>query len=46
MPYCKAKWGQEKVSDLFIAATTADRYHIYKNTAIYLDLKSQEMICM
>ena len=33
MPYQKATHWQEKVSDLFIIVTTADRNQIYKNTA-------------
>ena len=32
MPYWKATYWQEKVSDLFIIVTTADRNLIYKNS--------------
>ena len=33
MPYWKATYWQEKISDLFIIVMTADRSLIYKNTA-------------
>ena len=33
MPKWKASYGKEKVSDLFIVVTTADKNLIYKNTA-------------